>query len=248
MTLAAAGITRRFGAIAALDGVDASFPRGSIVAILGPNGAGKSTLLRVLVGALAADQGRVELEGRSLASFSRSERVRRIAYVAQRPLLTSAMTVGEVVELGRYALPRDPRRIEAALIATQLDGERDRIAAQLSIGQQQRVALARALTQVDPDGWLVLDEPLAALDPAHAAMSIALLRQFARSGGGVIATIHDATIAAALADTALLLDRGRVMASGAIDITLVPTVLERLYGVAFTRVAAEGVVALVPRV
>ncbi|HMN96351.1 MAG TPA: ABC transporter ATP-binding protein [Phycisphaerales bacterium] len=247
MTLLAAGLRKRFGAVAALDGVDARFERGRIVAILGPNGAGKSTLLRTLIGALRPDAGTILIDGVETGALARAARVRCLGYVAQRPLLAGALSVREVVALGRFALDRSQERVERALAATELTREAERVASTLSLGQQQRVALARALAQVDAAGWLVLDEPLAALDPAHSVHAMALLRAHARGGGGVIATIHDPTSAALIADDALLLDRGRAVAAGPAPATLAPRMLEALYGVPFAQLDGDGLVALLPR-
>jgi len=124
---------------------------GEVLALLGPNGAGKSTLLKALAGLLPY-QGSVEIAETDVAALSPRRRARRISYVPQRSLLRSALSVEEVVALGRYVhggsfggiSKGDKEAIEHALATAHADSLRDRIFTQLSVGEQQRVLVARA--------------------------------------------------------------------------------------------------------
>lgn len=235
------GGARSRHAVEALRGVDATFARGRVTAILGPNGAGKTTLLRCLIGAIRPQRGTVHLDGRALSALDAATRAESLGYVAQRPIFSAGLLVHEVVELGRFALRPSPARVEAAMAANDLRADAERIVTELSVGQQQRVALARAMAQVAPTGWLVLDEPLAGLDPAHVRRVVRLLRQHAGNGGGVVATVHDVPSAIAFADDALLLCAGSVEAFGpALDV-LDPTTLERVFDAPFVRYGATMV-------
>lgn len=252
MTLEADRVEHRYGASRsdlrgwALRGASATFRRGAVCAVLGRNGAGKSTLLRCLVGALRPTGGAVRFDGRSLGELGARRRTASISYVAQRPLFAAALTVREVVGLSRYAreartiddVAASRRAVASAIAAFELGEIADRMVTALSVGQQSRVAMARAFAQVDGDGAIVLDEPLAALDPGHARDAIALLRGFARQGGTVVASVHDLHAVWALADDAVLLDVGRVAAAGPAREILTPSTLESIFGVPF--VSGDG--------
>lgn len=238
MTLVLEKISHRFGAVSALRDVTARFELGRITVLLGPNGAGKSTLLRCAIGAIRPDRGRVEVEGASLLRMTRAARAARLAFVAQRPLFGARLRVVEVVELGRFALNPSRARVDASLELMGLADSSERIASELSAGYQQRVALARAFAQIDPGGWLVLDEPAAALDPASTAVLVQALRTHVAAGGGVIATVHDVMLAAALADDAILLRSGGVLGAGPADQILHPAPLEAAFDVPFASLHA----------
>ena len=238
MTLAAVGITVRFGAIKALDGVDLEITAGSLTVVLGPNAAGKSTLVRGLAGVQSLEQGVVRLGDRDLASVSDLERAARIGYLPQRAGVTGPFSVRDVVGFGRYA-SRGGRvghlPVEAAVDRVGLASEIDRPLTELSIGQQQRVGLARTLVQIDPssEGVLVLDEPFSAQDPHEIERIAAILREFTADGGAVVAALHDVSVAWSIADRAILLARGRVFQAGDAEATLSPVHLGTLYGTAF---------------
>jgi ABC-type cobalamin/Fe3+-siderophores transport system ATPase subunit len=239
--LEAIAVEHRYRDVAALRGASAAIRRGTVCAVLGPNGAGKSTLLRCMAGALRPTAGEIRLDGRSLAAVGRRGCAARIGYVAQRPLFGAALAVRDVVSLARFSrrdrnageLEASRRAVAEAIEAFELGEIADRAVTALSVGQQSRVAMARAFAQVDPDGVIVLDEPLAALDPGHARSAIARLRDFARQGGAVVASVHDLHAVWALADEAVLLDAGRVVAAGTARDVLTPRSLESIFGVPF---------------
>ncbi len=225
-----------------LRSVSVRFDRGTTVAIVGRNAAGKTTLLRALGGILEPRAGRITWDGQSPARWSARDRAKRIAYVAQRPALSVRFSVRETIELGRYALVDDVRRIDAAIVAFGLEAIAERPYHDLSVGQQQRVALARAWAQIDPSGGLLLDEPFAAMDLAETDRALRLIRAHVRGGGAAAVVVHDLGLAARLADRVWLLAEGGVAVDGPAKDVLVPEVLARHFGVAF-RIDADGVPA-----
>jgi len=233
VTIEIRSLSVRYRRIEALRGVSMTARRGVVTAILGPNGAGKTTLLRAMIGALRPQSGVVMLDGEAISSVARRHRAARLAYVAQRPLMATALSVRETVELGRFSLTARPDRVDAALATQELADLAERRVTALSTGQQQRVAMARALAQVEPDGMLVLDEPAAALDFARVRSLVRLLRRFAATGGGVVVTVHDITLASALADVVWILDDGKLVAEGNVADLLRPERLEPIFGVPF---------------
>ena len=203
-----------------LDDVSLRANPGEVLALLGPNGAGKSTLMKAISGLLRY-RGSVRIEGDEVSSLSDRDRASRVAYVPQRSLLRSALSVEEVVALGRYVHAgnfggmgkRCRQAIEAALDTAHAAELRDRVFTQLSVGEQQRVLLARALAS--EASVLLLDEPTAALDVGEGLAVLRLIRRLASEGHTVIVVLHDLADAFTTTDRALLLQRGRVVESGA---------------------------------
>lgn len=219
------------------EGVNAAARSGSFGGIVGPNGSGKSTLLRVLCGLLRPRTGQVTLDGRPLRSFSGRERARRVAFLPQAVNPAFALTVFEVVCLGRYphvgALAglrrRDVDVAERCLADTATEGLRHRDFLTLSGGERQRVLLASILAQ-EPD-LLLLDEPTSALDIHHQIEIFALLRRLAKEGYGVAVVTHDLNLAARFCDDVVLLSEEHgVLASGEPETVLTEERLSRAYG------------------
>ncbi|PJE93987.1 ABC transporter [Streptomyces carminius] len=214
-----ADVHRRYGkddaAVAALDGVSAGFAPGTFTALMGPSGSGKSTFLHCAAGLDRPTSGRVELEGRDLASMSETEltklRRERIGFVFQAFNLLPALTVEQNVTL---PLRFSGRRADGALVAETLAqvGLADRarhLPAQLSGGQQQRVAIARALV-VRP-AVLFGDEPTGALDTRTAAEVLTLLRNAVDGAGQTVVMVTHDPVAASYADRVLFLADGRLV-------------------------------------
>ena len=223
----------RYGTIDALRDVSATIERGRVTAIIGPNAAGKSTLLRCMAGAVRPDSGSVVLDEAPVHRIPARALAQRMAYVSQRPSVSAAFTVQEVVELGRYALPRDASAVRRAMQQMDLEDLSHRIVPTLSVGQQQRAAVARALAQSAPDGVLMLDEPTAAMDMKHALRCIDQLRVRAAGGAAVILSVHDLTNVADIADDVLLLNDGVLAAHGPMAQVMTPTTLGEVFGVHF---------------
>ena len=183
-----------------LRGADLALLPGERLALIGPNGAGKTTLVRALLGFIAPASGEVSLDGRSLAGLARTEIARSIACVPQNADMPFPFTVREVVAMGRYPHrgrfapdTAEDRRIAAhAMERAGLGSLADRHVTELSGGERQLVAIARALAQ--SPRYLVLDEPTANLDIAHALRIFGILASLASEGVGGLAA--DAAAAA----------------------------------------------------
>lgn len=224
------------GTADALAGADIDAAPGELVAILGPNGAGKSTLLKILLGVLDPTGGTAEYEGVAAALWEPVERARRIGVLPQHEEPAFPVTVGELVAMGRYPhLGRWSRPGPADRVAMASALERCRVAdlvarpfATLSGGERQRVRLARALAQ-EPEA-LALDEPTASLDVAHEMEIWEILREEAARGFAVLLTTHHLNLAARYADRLVLIDGGRVTASGTPADVLRAETVSRVYG------------------
>jgi iron complex transport system ATP-binding protein len=201
-------------------GLDVSLDQSEVLALLGPNGSGKTTLLKTLLGILKPLSGDVLIDGRPLASFSASERARRIAYVPQSHVPSFAFTVETVVLMGRTAhgnLFSRPSAADRAVAQRTLERFGiahlcDRPYTMISGGERQLVLLARALAQ-EPR-FIVLDEPTASLDFGNQGKVMREMRALAGSGHGVLFTTHDPNHALRAADRAFLMRDGERLAEG----------------------------------
>jgi iron complex transport system ATP-binding protein len=225
---------------------------GGWLALLGPNGSGKTTLLRAIAG-LIPYRGTVTVDGPaadagSLRTLRPRERARLIAYLPQAPTLPPDMKVTDYVLLGRtphlsyLAGPGRADREAAARAAGLLDVTRfsERRLATLSGGERQRVVLARALAQ-EPK-ILLLDEPTSALDIGHQQNVLDLIDTLRRSTGlTVVTTLHDLTAAGQYAHELVLLNAGRVEASGVATAVLTEDRIAQVYAARVTvRTDAAG--------
>ncbi|WP_291425904.1 ABC transporter ATP-binding protein [Deinococcus sp.] len=241
VSLTAQGLHVRAGAFPAVQGVSVRFESGQFSAVIGPNGAGKSTLLRALTGLSTPHSGEVRFGNRPLTDWSRPERSRALAYLAQHEALPTETRVRDVVALGRGAghwkwglIParpwteQDEAAVHRALERTDTLKFAARRVAELSGGERQRVALARALA-ARPQ-FLLLDEPTNHLDLAYALEVIRYVRGEVAAGLGVVAVLHDLNLAAR-ADFVALLCRGQVLAQGTPREVLTPPNLQAAYGI-----------------
>ena len=227
----------RRGSRAILDQVSLHAESGDFVAIIGPNGAGKSTLLAVLAGLVKPDSGTVALDGISIHALSRGKLAQRRAYLPQNPRCEWPISVERLVALGLTptlpalgGLPASfgPRIAQALEVCDLLD-HREQPATTLSGGELARAMLARALI-ADPD-VLIIDEPIAGLDPRHALDTAHRLKALANSGKLVIASIHDLTLAGRYASRIFALSNGRVQGDGATATTLTPALIRSAFDV-----------------
>ena len=216
-------LTRRFGALAAVDGVSLRFEEGKVHAVIGPNGAGKSTLLSLLSGELRATSGRVRFRGRDVTRappelLSRMGIGRSYQTANVFPELTCAECVWlaawsrHPAPFSRSADPQTAARADAALQSCGLAGRRLSRAGELSYGEQRQLEIGMMLA-TDADVLLV-DEPLAGLAHDEARMVLALLREVARQRTLVLIE-HDMDAVFAVAHTVTVLVNGRVLETGA---------------------------------
>ena len=209
------GLRRTYGAITALDGLSFSVPAGQVVGFLGPNGAGKTTTMRAIFGLTDLEGGSVRWKG---APVGQAER-RRFGYMPEERGLYKGMHVGEQLQyLGRlHGLDAAAAAAATAMWLERLGvGERagDKVEA-LSHGNQQRVQLAAAL--VHGPELLVLDEPLAGLDPTGIDAIGQVLVDQARAGCGVLFSSHQLDLVEDLCELVTIIDHGRLVVSGTVD-------------------------------
>lgn len=209
------GLRRTFGPLTALDDLSFAVPAGRVVGFLGPNGAGKTTTMRAIFGLTDLDAGVVRWNG---ATVGQSQR-RRFGYMPEERGLYPGMAVGEQLEyLGRlHGLPAtDAHDATTAWLARlHLADRRQSKVEALSHGNQQRVQLAAALVH-DPE-VLVLDEPLAGLDPAGIDAIGQVLVEQAQAGCCVLFSSHQLDLVEDLCEDVVIIDHGRLVASGTVD-------------------------------
>ena len=232
-----------------LDSVSVTFDPGKVTVILGANGAGKTTVLRAAAGLVRPTNGAVTIDGTDIRTMPLGARARAIGYLPQQGEVAWNMPARDVVALGR--LPHragesaDTIAIAAALGATDALGLADRPIGELSGGERARILLARVLAG-DP-AWLLVDEPLASLDPAHQLDLLDRLRAVAAQGKGVVVVLHDLIQAARVADNAILVAAGTVVAAGSAAEVLTPERLGSLFGVRLISVPGHPICIPVER-
>jgi putrescine transport system ATP-binding protein len=209
------GVTRRFGAVTAVDRVDLAIERGELFALLGGSGCGKTTLLRLLAGLETPDAGRILIDGQDMTGVPPHQRPVNMMF--QSYALFPHMNVAENVGYGlrREGLPKPEiaRRVAQALEQVRLADHAARRPAQLSGGQRQRVALARAL--VKRPKLLLLDEPLAALDrKLREGTRFEMVRLQEELGLTFVMVTHDQEEAMSMASRLAIMDLGRVVQVG----------------------------------
>lgn len=219
---------------------------GDLVGVLGPNGAGKSSLLAALAGELAATPGAIEIDAHTLEQLSPLQQAQRRAVVTQQSNLSFNLRVCEVVQMGAYAARQASQEevnqwLQRALTLTELLQLSEHVYTALSGGEQQRVQLARALVQcfaieqAHGVAYLLLDEPLANLDPRHQFQFMEMLEQLVRSARvGVLMVVHDLNIAARYCTRLVLLGKGKVIAQGLPSEVLTPATLKQAFELEWT--------------
>ena len=218
-----------------LDEVAFTAAPGEFVGIIGPNGAGKSTLLSVVGGSLQPTRGKVELMGTSIGDASAREQAMIRSFLGANPPADIPFPVRAVVEAGRYPYAgleendeeRDRAYVSSAMERADVAHLAERAYATLSSGEQARVMIARVLAQDSPVA--LLDEPTAALDLANAERAIATLTRPGGTDTTVICVLHDLNVASYFCDRLLLMDGGRLVASGSPEDVLVTELLSDVY-------------------
>ena len=219
-----------------LDGVTLDLPAGQVIALIGHNGSGKSTLLKVLARQVAAS-GRVTFEGRGLSDWQARDYARRLAFLPQTTPPAEGMLVRELVALGRYpwhgALgrfgPHDEEIVARAMEECGVARFAKRLVDTLSGGERQRVWLAMMVAQ--EAGTLLLDEPISALDIAHAVEVLALVRRMCHEQGrSAVIVLHEVNMAARFCDHIVAIKGGRLALQGGPADLMRPEALLDIYG------------------
>jgi ABC-2 type transport system ATP-binding protein len=210
------GVSKWFGSVQALAAVSFSVAAGEIVGLLGPNGAGKSTTMKAVLGLVKPETGEIRLFGRNIDDDPIGTK-RMTGYVPESPALYEFLTGAEYLDFvaDMYGLDAGTRsaRIQQFLSGFELAGHENSIISGYSQGMKQKVALIAALAHRPK--LLVLDEPLNGLDPRSARITKDLLRSLAAHDGvAILFSTHVLEIAQAICDRVVILDRGRVLASG----------------------------------
>jgi len=239
-----------------LQNVQFELSQGEFVGLIGPNGAGKSSLLKILAGLDSNFSGQVSLVSEqkiALNKIHRLDRAKTIAFLPQQEIPAWPLSVEHVVGLSRlpwtdamsWQSPADEQAIELAIQQADLQHLRHRHLLELSGGELQRTLLARVFAGEQP--IILVDEPITALDPYHQLHVMELLAEKAKAKGMVCAALHDLNLAATFCNRLVLLDQGKIIASGQPADVLTNENLRRVYGIeAYVDCREEGVV-IIPR-
>lgn len=236
-----------------LDDVNARIAPGAITCILGPNGVGKTTLLRALAGLRTPQAGEITIDGVAIRALSPRDRAQRLAFVAAEEALLDALTVADVVSIGRYSHHRwwqwrstqaDRDAVTQALGAVRMSDFAQREFATLSSGERQRIWIAMSLAQEAP--VLLLDEPTSHLDVRVAHAILGLLHDLARDGKTIVCVLHDLNEAAAYADQLLLLGCGSLLAHGTPRDVLRSAAVQQAYGIEMEAVETKSGLRVFP--
>ena len=256
----AEAVSYRAGGRLLVDGVSLAVARGEMVVIAGPNGAGKSTLMRLLCGELAPASGAVRYGAEPLATLPAWRLAGRRAVLPQASRLAFPFRVREVARIGLDGIGRGLTRparqaiVARALAEADLTELAERNYQTLSGGEQQRAQFARVLCQLEAgrtlssDQVLFLDEPIASLDLRHQLALLDAAARRARAGLAVVAVLHDLNLAAAYADSLVVMDAGRVVEAGRPSAVLSDRLLAEVFGVSLGvgRVPPDGQAFVLP--
>ena len=234
MTVAAREASFLAAGRAIVDQVTLTAASGTTLGLLGPNGSGKSSLLRLVCGLRRVASGVITLDDADIAGMGRRAVARRVAFVEQQASTDAPLTVLDVMRLGRTPhrgpiaawTPQDEAAVEAALVQVDLAGRRHQRWHTLSGGERQRAHIGRALAQCPSE--LLLDEPTNHLDIRHQMEILGLV---ARLPITAIVALHDLNHAAMFCDSLLLLQEGRVVASGTPEQVLTVPAIAAVFGV-----------------
>ncbi len=211
--------------------------------LIGPNGAGKSTLLNACAGDITPSQGTITLNNKPLEHYSQKELSLHRAVMTQSYHMTFSFTVREIITMGCYVYEdqisiQDKQEIIQAVMAfMDITKLADRSFHQLSGGEQQRTQLARVLAQLwhpyvqEQPRYLFLDEPTSSLDIFHQYQTLKLAKQLTKRHIGVLAVVHDLSLAASFADSVVLLSQGKKLAEGAAEDVLQKDYLRAPYNI-----------------
>ena len=211
--LSVRGVSHRFGGLVALNDVDLEVAPGELIALIGANGAGKSTLINVIAGHYRCQQGAIELGGRSLVGLPAASRTRLgLARTFQQTRPFAHLTTAETLQLGSFASAgRDAPTTGELLETFQLADKKSQLPASLTLSQQRRIDIARAFAS--RPSVLFLDEPSVGFNAQERTELAALLRKLRASGTAIVLVDHNLDLALGVADRAVVLDFGSVIAA-----------------------------------
>lgn len=218
-----------------LENVSIEIENGKAVALLGPNGSGKTTLTKIILGILKPSPPHVYINGKNIFELPDRERARLIAWVPQEIEKSTPLKVRDFILLGR--LPHtspisqpssyDYAKVDEAIELFELKDVKDLYYSQLSGGQKRMVAIARSYAQ--GSDFIVMDEPTAYLDFRNKTIVLKIIKKLAAMGKGILFTTHDPNEAYQVADSVILLDRGKIVAMGPPHEILEKDILEKVY-------------------
>ncbi|MDX3192996.1 ATP-binding cassette domain-containing protein [Streptomyces sp. MN03-5084-2B] len=224
--LALHGVSKSFGPVGVLDGVDLVVPPGRCVCLIGPNGAGKSTLLAIVAGQLAADAGSLRLFGRDVAALPVHARVRLgVGRMFQIPSVIGELSPADNIRLARLGAPAE---VELPAEYAGLAADEDTVASTLALADRRRLEVAMVLAGAPR--LVLLDEPAAGLGPDDARQLVRALRDvIAHTGCAMLVVEHDMEIVRGLADDVAALHQGRVIAHGSMDEIVADAAVRQAY-------------------
>ncbi len=236
--LQAESVTLRYDDRTVSQDLSVTVPDGSFTVIAGPNACGKSTLLRALSRLLSPTDGKVLLDGHSIASLPAREVARRLGLLPQSSTVPEGITVADLVVRGRYPHQSflrqwsraDEAAVSAAMEATRVTALASRPVDELSGGQRQRVWIAMVLAQETP--LLLLDEPTTYLDIAHQIELMDLLADLNANGRTIVAVLHDLNHACRYASHLITMKDGAIVKAGAPIAIVTEQLVEHVFGVA----------------
>jgi iron complex transport system ATP-binding protein len=234
-----------------LHGLDLQIATGRWTCVVGPNGAGKSTLLRALAG-LLPHSGQVLWQGQPLQTIARRDRGLQLSWLGQGEASTLDLRVWDVAMLGRLPhqswlsapTEQDAQMVEAALKATQAWDWRERTLGELSGGERQRVLLARAMAGNAP--VMLMDEPLANLDPPHQVDWLEQVHCLIAQGTTVVSVLHEIGMALH-ADEVIVMDQGQVVHHGACSDAATHAAIEAVFAHRIRILPLDGQWVVLPR-
>lgn len=219
-----------------LKGVSLNILNNKLTVIAGPNGCGKSTLLKTISGIIKKTSGSIFIDDIDLSNISPLDRAKRIAYLSQNRSVPD-IAVKNLVLHGRFPYLSYPRRyraedreaVDMALERMGIEGLRDKMVSELSGGERQKVYIAMALAQ--GSDYLLLDEPTTFLDISHQFQLLDLAKELCSENKSVVMVLHNLESALSIADSFILLDKGRLLFEGSVDDVYSSKLIDKVFNV-----------------